>query len=183
MSNNYRVHYKKGDTEIEVESTDKNYIDAMLAKLIELQPKVHVPGPGKKKKQQRGAPVRATADAAEGEELMIDVPTIVKNIHESDSFEQIEQNILNKKSQLGRVLLASYFAHQVGQEHLTTGDIEDITDELGVKIAQSNVSHCIADNRKYFTAGTTRKKGAKVPYKLNRQGANTFEKLLKQQKV
>ena len=48
MSDNYRVHYKKGDTEIEVESTDKNYVDSMLAKLTELRPKVHVRGQRRK---------------------------------------------------------------------------------------------------------------------------------------
>jgi hypothetical protein len=84
---------------------------------------------------------------------------MVEKIHESDSFEKIEQNILNIKGQLERVLLGLYFARDVGHEYLTTGDIEDLTDELGVRIAQSNVSHCIADNRKYFTAGTVGKRG------------------------
>ena len=38
MSNNYRVHYKRGDLEIEVESTDKNYVDQMLHKFVPLSP-------------------------------------------------------------------------------------------------------------------------------------------------
>lgn len=34
MTNNYRVHYKRGDLEIEVESTEKDYVDQMLKKLV-----------------------------------------------------------------------------------------------------------------------------------------------------
>jgi hypothetical protein len=37
MSNNYRVHYKKGDIEIEIESSDKDYVDQMLQKLLSPQ--------------------------------------------------------------------------------------------------------------------------------------------------
>jgi len=183
MRDNYRVHYKKGDTEIEVESTDKNYVDAMLAKFVELRPKVHTTGAAKNKPQQKGTRSRGTKESAEDEEPKIDVPSIVEKIHDSDSFEKIEQNILNKKGQLGRVLLALYFARDVGHEYLTTGAIEKITNELNIKISQPNISHCIADNRQYFTAGTVRKRGAKVPYKLNRQGISTFEKLLKEKEV
>jgi len=28
--NSYRVHYKKGDIEVEIESTEKGYVDQML---------------------------------------------------------------------------------------------------------------------------------------------------------
>jgi hypothetical protein len=37
MSSSYRVHYKKGDIEIEVESSDKDYVDQMLQKLLSQQ--------------------------------------------------------------------------------------------------------------------------------------------------
>jgi len=36
MSNHYRVHYKRGDLEIEVESTDKNFVDQLLHKFVPL---------------------------------------------------------------------------------------------------------------------------------------------------
>jgi len=38
MSQNYRVHYRKGDVDIEVESTDKTYVNEMLNKLLETTP-------------------------------------------------------------------------------------------------------------------------------------------------
>ena len=31
--NSYRVHYKKGDLEVEVESSDKDYVEQMLQKV------------------------------------------------------------------------------------------------------------------------------------------------------
>jgi len=54
MSDSYRVHYKKGDTEVEVESSDKSYVDAMLAKLITAT-RGSPHGPGKSRTRQRGA--------------------------------------------------------------------------------------------------------------------------------
>ena len=47
MANNYRVHYKKGDVEIEVESTDKNYVEKMLHKFVPLSPEPPRKGNGK----------------------------------------------------------------------------------------------------------------------------------------
>jgi hypothetical protein len=55
MSNNYRVHYKRGDLEIEVESTDKNYVDQMLHKFVPLSPKPpESPRKGKGKGSHKG---------------------------------------------------------------------------------------------------------------------------------
>ena len=58
MSNNYRVHYKRGDLEIEVESSDKNYVDQMLHKLVTASPKPPEP-PKKGKRKGRGQPKKA----------------------------------------------------------------------------------------------------------------------------
>jgi hypothetical protein len=186
MKDNYRVHYKKGDVEVEVESTDKNYIDQMLHKLVSLSPKPIEPqgkgnGKGNRKgyHRQRGRP---TEDQREGVST-IDVADIAAKIHDSDKFQQIEKNILNKNRMLPRVLLAFHFAHENGAEFITTGDVEAITDQLRIKIAQPNVSHCISNSKKYFTAGRVRKKGAKVPYKLNRQGIGAFQKCLAGEKI
>ena len=55
MRNNYRVHYKRGDLEIEVESTDKNYVDQMLHKLVPPSPKLpEPPRKGKGKRSHKG---------------------------------------------------------------------------------------------------------------------------------
>ena len=58
MSNSYRVHYKRGDLEIEVESTDKNYVDQILHKFVPLSPTPSEP-PRKGKGKGKGQPKKA----------------------------------------------------------------------------------------------------------------------------
>jgi hypothetical protein len=54
MSNNYRVHYKKGDIEVEVESSDKDYVDQMLLKLLSPQAsQSSLAEPAKQKRESR----------------------------------------------------------------------------------------------------------------------------------
>jgi len=179
MSNNYRVHYRKGELDIEVESTDKNYVDSKVAELLASSSRSSYP----QKIESAGPPlsrVRKEKPASEGESAKpeIDVAGVVAKIQDSDKTESIEKNILNKAGRLPRILLVFQFAHEHRIDFLTTGDIEDITDQLGTKISQSNVAHCIADNRKYFTAKSVRRRGAKVPYKINRQGELALDKFI-----
>jgi hypothetical protein len=185
--NSYRVHYKKGDIEVEVESTDKGYVDQMLQKFLSpqaFQTSLRELPKQKRKPLQTGRrQTHGKEAAANDQETTVDFAAVANAVDESDKIKDIEQNILNKRSLLGRILIAFHFAHETGNEYLTTGDVEKITDQLRVKIAQSNVSHCIAANRKYFSAGTTRRRGAKVPYKLNRQGKLAYEKCLAGHKV
>lgn len=185
--NSYRVHYKKGDIEVEVESTDKDYVDQMLQKFLPPQgPQTLLRKPPERKHKPLRTGDRQTRDkgaAANEQETTINYAAIANAVHESDKTEDIQKNILNKRNSLGRILTAFHFAHETGNEYLTTGDVEKITDQLGVKISQPNVSHCIAVNRKYFSAGRTRRRGAKVPYKLNRQGELAYERCLAGQKV
>lgn len=80
----------------------------------------------------------------DSETSKIDVAGIVEKIQDSENFTDIEKNILDKSDQLPRILLAGQFAHEHGQNSFTTGDIEGITDQLGMKIIQTNASKCIA---------------------------------------
>ena len=52
MSSSYRVHYKKGDIEVEVESSDKDYVDQMLQKLLSSQASQSSPGELAKKNRR-----------------------------------------------------------------------------------------------------------------------------------
>jgi hypothetical protein len=181
MSNNYRVHYKRGDLEIEVEATDKNYVDQMLHKLVTSSPEPPEPpkkrnGKGRHKDQLREE--RQPAQGQTEQDTSVNVTEVVARINDSDDYGQIENNILNKSRVLPRVLLAFHFAHENGSDFITTGDVEAITDQLRIKIAKQNVSHCISENTKYFTAAKVIRQGAKVPYKLNRQGISAFQKCL-----
>ena len=184
---NYRVHYKKGDVEIEVESTDKDYVDTMLKKLVTMEPtsskSTKDQSSAKKGKGGKRPKTKSSKKVEVSEESELDIPSLVAKIHDDDNFAAIEEHILNKHGQLQRVLLILFFAKEMGSEHLTSGQISAVTNELGVNLSQANVSRTLSDKRKFFTAGTVRKKGAKVLYKLNRQGIKAFEKCLRGEKV
>lgn len=179
--NSYRVHYKKGDFEVEVESTDRSYVDQMLQRFVSPPASTQIrerESPKGGRRQNKGKGTTATE-----QETTVNSEAVASAVHESDRFGEIEKNVLNKRSALGKILVTFHFAHEKGYEYLTTGDVEKITDELGVKIASSNVSHCITANRKYFSRGTMRRRGAKVPYKLNRLGELTYEKYVTGEKA
>ena len=179
MAGNYRIYYHKGDLEIEIESTDKDYVDQKLEKLL---PTTQITTEKQKSRQVTSRKRKESTSAEETETVKIDVACVVARIHDADNFTEIEKNILDKSAQLPRILLVCKFAHEYGHDYITTGDIEALTDELGIKIASTNASNCIADNRKYFTAKSARKKGAVVLYKLNRQGEQALEKYLNGEK-
>jgi len=176
MAGSYRVRYKRGDIEVEVESTDKNYVAQKLEELLNLRTGAPTPVKQAKPKpsSQPATPSPATAD----EEL--DVAVLVTAIHEDPNFDSIEKHILEKRSIDARVLLCFEFAHRVGYLQMSTGDVERVTDELGVKIEAPNVAKAIRNRlKKYLSAGRARKKGIKTPYKINRAGRNAFEKILR----
>ena len=183
MTNSYRVRYKNGDLEIEVESSDKSYVDSKLSELIGKDVKPVVKQHGKPKPTK---PAKRKAEKAVGkdEERSVDIPTLVDAINESDNHGKIEENILNKSSRLGRIILCLYYANEVLESpFLTTGDIEKITNQLGIKLSSQNASKAIKNSQKYFTADQVRKSGAIMKYKLNRKGISAFATLLKDEKL
>jgi hypothetical protein len=101
---------------------------------------------------------------------------IVTAIKDSDDYPAIEREILNKKAEVPRVLLACYFAGRVTDDpYLSSGDIETITNEFGVRIKASNVNGSFSGNSsKYFTADRVRRKGVTIRHKLNRVGESAI---------
>jgi hypothetical protein len=108
---------------------------------------------------------------------IIQVINKVKNCKESDS---IEKNILDKNSAAGKILLPFYICSKYFPTlSLTTGDVEKITAELGVRIDISNVGKAIRKSLlKYLDSNTTRTHGVPTNYKINRKGIKYFEGLL-----
>lgn len=111
------------------------------------------------------------------------IPVSVSAINDDDDHDKIEENILNKSGQLPRIIMCLYFAKNVFGSPLTTGDIQTITDQLGIKIGSANAANTIKGNLKYFTADAVRKKGAVIKYKLNRKGNEAYNKILNGEKV
>ena len=98
---------------------------------------------------------------------------IVNSIKESDDAEAIETNILDRSSQVDRILLPLLISYKYHGNNfaLTTGEIAKILMELGVPINIGNVSTAISSSAsKYVVGDKARKKGQPVRYKLTRRG-------------
>lgn len=106
--------------------------------------------------------------------------SIVNKIKDCDESEKIEKEILDKISIPGRVLLPFYICYKYfPQRGLTTGDIEKITEQLGVRVKTPNVSKAAAGPMwKYLVGNSSRGRGKVIVYKLNRKGAKYFESFL-----
>jgi hypothetical protein len=178
MKGIYRVKCRKGDFEVEVESSEKAFVSQILR---QVDPAIllgaakdmgekTLPAP-KKDKQPR----KRSSD--------IDVTAICTAIKNSENQPRIQEHILNQTNQLGRVLLVFEFCHQAGNTSISTGDVQRITDNLGIRVSSSNVAKVINKHPKFFVATKKRKQGARTPYKLSRAGKLAFSKISSGQKV
>ena len=103
----------------------------------------------------------------------IDAARVVNAMKDSDDWDAIEKNILDKSDRLPRVLLPLYAIKTYLKEdqELTSGDVNRITKELGVPVSQPNASSALSGaGSKYVMAGRSRVKGVPVGYKLSRRG-------------
>lgn len=101
------------------------------------------------------------------------VMEVVNSIKDSEDAESIETNILDRSSQVDRILLPLFISNKYHNNSfaLTTGEIAKILMELGVPINIGNVSTAISTSAsKYVVGDKARKKGQPVRYKLTRRG-------------
>ena len=141
---------------------------------------VKTPRPKTSTKKVSGARAKAESNPAQGNG--IDLNEIINLIKNCDEAEEIESAILDKVGQVNRILLPLFVAHQ-HLEHdqgLTTGEISQITKDLGIPIHVANVSNTLSKTAaKYVMGDKVRKKGQPVRYKLSRRGVKYMEDILK----
>ena len=128
-----------------------------------------------------GERLSAVADKGGPAEDEPDVARIVAVIKECDEAEVIDAKVLAQRDVLNRVLMCLWVVHKyINPMHgLTSGDVERITDQLGVRVAISHASTTLSDKaRAYVTGDSVRKRGAPVKYRLNRRGVQAFEEVL-----
>lgn len=105
---------------------------------------------------------------------------IIKDCPEAEAIQHrvLDANPLNAAHRTLMCLWAvsKYVSDQIG---LTSGDIQKITDQLGIKLDISSASRVLSDRAKAFVSGdVVRRKGGAVRYKLNRRGIAEFERIL-----
>lgn len=137
--------------------------------------------PGKSKSRKKSATKRsatkkttsAKSSQSAKDEASIDLTEVVNLVKNCDEAEAIETQILDRASQVERVLLPLYIVHKhlENKSSLSSGDITKVLTDLGVPIAQPNVSRTLSGTAsKYVMGDGVRKKGAKIAYKLSRRG-------------
>ena len=102
-----------------------------------------------------------------------DLAEIINLIRNSNDAEIIEATILDRTSQVNRVLLPLYIVHEHMNNSfgLTSGDISKITVNLGIPIQSPNVSNTLSGTAsRYVMPDKVRKQGQPVRYKLSRRG-------------
>ena len=108
-------------------------------------------------------------------ETMVDHTAIVTQIKTCGEAEAIEENVLSQNKQIDRTLLPLYIVHSYFENGfgLTSGDINKITNDLGIPIATANASKTLSGTAKGYVIGDTlRKKGGVVRYKLHKRGVD-----------
>ena len=114
------------------------------------------------------------------EESVEDIALAIANkTTDCDESTDIQTKVLDGRSVDAKVLMCFYISHKYfGNAWLTSGDVQRITAELGVKIAVGNASNALKKLRTYLETGKVRKKGSPTPCRLNRSGVKRFEEIL-----
>lgn len=110
------------------------------------------------------------------------IAKIVGLVKSCDEADDIETRILDQSSQVDRILLPLYVAHQYMKDTLglTSGEISKVTRELGVPVSQSNASTALAGSASRYVVGdTVRVRGQAVRYRLVRRGIKYIEAVIR----
>jgi hypothetical protein len=110
-----------------------------------------------------------------------DLPAIINHIKNCDLAENIETKVLDKPSQVNKVLLPLFIVHEYMDNRygLTSGDVNKITTDLGVPVSRPNSSRTLSGSAaKYVIGDKIRKPGQAVHYKLSRRGVQYLNDIL-----
>jgi hypothetical protein len=135
------------------------------------------PAAPKRRPAKRAAAPNAGADQEDAPDLN-EIVNLVKNCEEAEA---IEGNVLDRASQVDRVLLPLYIVHEhMGNRFgLTSGEVSKITTELGVRVTQPNASRTLADTASRYVMGDkARRKGQPVRYRLSRRGLHYIKSVI-----
>ena len=139
-------------------------------------------GPSRRLPSRREAKKKANKTSGTKQEAatldLSDVVNLVKNCEEAEA---IEAQILDRTSQVDRTLLSLYmvYEHLDNEFALTSGDVSQVTTDLGIPISQPNASRTLSGiASRYVIGDKVRKKGQPVRYKLSRRGVQYLKSVL-----
>jgi len=126
--------------------------------------------PNPKNKKLPVKRIKSEGSKPKSENILLE---IVNKIKDCDEAKEIEENILDRNSQVDKVLLPLYVIHEYLNDDvaLQSGEISKITGDLGILIKQPNVSRILSETASRYVMGDkVRKAKQPVKYKLNRKG-------------
>jgi hypothetical protein len=179
----FRIRVVRGDFEVELESTDIDFVERKLAELLPrgashgLEALEDSRGESSKPVTPRKAPRQPESSAGASSE---DLRAIVDAIQNHERWNVIWSTILKGHSQLDRVLLAFYFAVAVGgpDRSLSTTDVHWITKQVHSEIAAANVTKTIRQSGRGYLIRAAGSGGRGTKYRINRSGREHVESLL-----
>lgn len=110
---------------------------------------------------------------------LTDIVNTIKSCKEADL---IGKNILDRISQVDRVLLPLYIVdrHYSGSTGLTSGEISRILAQLGIGIHAPNISNTLSSAAsKYVLGDKMRKRVQPVRYRISRKGLDYISSVIK----
>jgi hypothetical protein len=108
--------------------------------------------------------------------------TLVNLVRTCDEAEAIEAQILDRTSEVNRVLLPLYIAHEYMEDAfgLTTVDIAAITTDLGIRIFRQNVLRALkGSGARYVVSDRVRRRGQATRYRLNPRGTQYLKGVIR----
>lgn len=124
---------------------------------------------------------KTKAKSGETAESRPDLMEIVNLVKTCDENEAIEKQILDRTSEVNRVLLPLYIIgeYQNNEYGLSTTEIAGVTTELGVRVSRQNALRVIKySGARYVIGDKPRKKGSSSRYKLNRRGLQYMKSVI-----
>ncbi len=117
----------------------------------------------------------------ESSSKIVNLTDIVNSIKSCKEVDLIGKNILDRISQVDRVLLPLYIAHVYysGNQGLTSGEISKILSQVGIGIHAPNISNTLSSSAsKYVLGDKIRRQGQPVRYRISRKGADYLNSVI-----
>lgn len=137
------------------------------------------PVPGSRKKTNKSSIYpKAIEEKSNKKDIIVELVNAIKNANDMD---EIEKKILDKASQVDRVILPLFIMGRDfdDQISLTSNDIYKVLKELGISMALPNISKTLRGTAlKYVIADKVTKKGESTPYKISRKGEQYIKNTL-----
>jgi hypothetical protein len=131
--------------------------------------------------RRKATPVAGESITRKDAPTQQDLATLINHVRTSADAEAIETNILDRTSEINRVLLPLYIAHKhMGDSFgLTTVEIAATTADLGIRVFRQNVLRALTGSgARYVVGDRVRKPGQATRYRLNRRGLQYMKEVL-----